>query len=170
MVDHDIRPHQPAYGQLQQATQQGPVAPVSDAQTPPSPGSAVYGPSVLPESSDEEAHTKKEAALTLQASDSTSLNLADRKAVDYEQPRDRPWKPTFMRLGPLAGLVAMFLAMGSLVAALGVLVASDGRPVPEWYTAEPSIILAVCTAVANLLIRYACMHPLFQPPSKSCTS
>ncbi|KAK3050521.1 hypothetical protein LTR09_008160 [Extremus antarcticus] len=51
----------------------------------------------------------------------------------------------------------MALAASSIAASLGILVAFDGAPVDTW-SGEPSIYLAICTAIANLLMRYACIQ------------
>lgn len=51
----------------------------------------------------------------------------------------------------------MFLAVVTLMIDAAVLIASDGASVTSW-SAGPSIYLAVCTAIANLAMRYACLH------------
>jgi hypothetical protein len=69
----------------------------------------------------------------------------------------RPWKTTFFRLGPLTGFLAMLVALSSIVISLGILVASDGAAVSSW-AIEPTVYLAICTAIANLAMRYACIQ------------
>lgn len=69
----------------------------------------------------------------------------------------RPWKSTFLRWGPLSGVFAMFLAISSMFACLGVLVGSNGVAVSNW-TVQPSEYLAIFTAIANLAMRYACIQ------------
>ena len=71
--------------------------------------------------------------------------------------RPRPWRTTLIRFGPLSGIFCMCLAIASIAASLGILVESNGATVASW-TAPPSTYLAVCTAVANLAMRYACIQ------------
>ncbi|KAK5172795.1 uncharacterized protein LTR77_002915 [Saxophila tyrrhenica] len=47
--------------------------------------------------------------------------------------------------------------MTSIVAALAILLGSRGQAVADWKT-PPSTYLAVCTALANLAMRYACIN------------
>jgi hypothetical protein len=51
----------------------------------------------------------------------------------------------------------MLLAFGSIIVSLGILVGSDGAAVSSW-TAPPSTFIAIFTAIANLLMRYACIQ------------
>lgn len=69
----------------------------------------------------------------------------------------RPWRTTLIRFGPLSGIFCMLLAIASMTASLGILAGSRGVPVAHW-AATPSTYLAVCTAVANLAMRYACIQ------------
>lgn len=68
----------------------------------------------------------------------------------------RPWRTTFIRFGPLSGIFCMLLAIASIFASLGILAASNKTSVTSW-TATPSTYLAICTAIANLSMRYACV-------------
>lgn len=72
--------------------------------------------------------------------------------------RETPWRTTFIRSGPLSGIFCMLLAIASIVASFGILVGSNGMPIMSW-SAPPSTYLAICTAIANLCMRYACMVP-----------
>ena len=69
----------------------------------------------------------------------------------------RPWKTTFMRLGPLSGILALMVAMASICASLGILIGSSNSPVADW-TVQPSTYLAICTAIANQSVRYATLQ------------
>lgn len=69
----------------------------------------------------------------------------------------RPWDSTFVRVGPLSGIGAMFLAIALLAVDAAVLVASNGASENSW-PAGPNVYLAVCAAVANLAVRYACLQ------------
>lgn len=70
----------------------------------------------------------------------------------------RQWKVTWFRFGPLSGIFAMLVALASIVMATAVLVSSDGQSVDKWGSAEPAILLAISTAIANLSIRFACVQ------------
>lgn len=69
----------------------------------------------------------------------------------------KPWRSTILRFGPITGILAMFVAMTSLIASLGILVGSQGADTSS-RIGEPSIYLAAFTAVANLSMRYACIQ------------
>ncbi|KAK5163275.1 uncharacterized protein LTR77_010861 [Saxophila tyrrhenica] len=71
--------------------------------------------------------------------------------------RDHPWKPSLLRIGPMSGLCVMLVAVGSMLASLAILLGSNHAAVTSW-KAPPSTYLAICTAVANLEIRYACVQ------------
>lgn len=82
---------------------------------------------------------------------------AIRGSADFNHPIPRPWSSTILRLGPITGILGMFLAMASLVASLGILVGSHGADTSSWI-GEPSIYLAGFTAIASLSMRYACIQ------------
>lgn len=72
-------------------------------------------------------------------------------------PPSRPWKETLLRAGPLSGILALLLSIASIVVSLGILIGSNHAPTQSWGT-EPSTYPAICTAIANLAIRYACIR------------
>ena len=69
----------------------------------------------------------------------------------------RPWRSAFIRFGPLSGILCMFIAAAGIIASLGILSGSDGALVANW-TAPPSTYLAICTAIANLAMRFAAIQ------------
>ena len=73
-----------------------------------------------------------------------------------KSPQTPPWKTTLIRLSPLSGILAMFLAVGCIVACLGVLAGSDHQA--EGWSVPPSTWIAIFTAIANLLVRYAAIQ------------
>ncbi|KAK5173253.1 uncharacterized protein LTR77_001934 [Saxophila tyrrhenica] len=89
--------------------------------------------------------------------DHDQTGLPAQRTRNSSRPLSRPWKPTLFRAGPLSGILAMLVALTSIVVSLAILVASDGAAVSSW-EAQPSIYLAICTAVANLAMRYACLQ------------
>ena len=69
----------------------------------------------------------------------------------------RPWVKTWLRFGPLSGIFCMIIAIASVMASLGILAGSNGVATAHW-VAPPSTYLAICTAIANLAMRYACIQ------------
>lgn len=86
------------------------------------------------------------------ATEKSSDSLSSSSCIGVHDVR-RPWKQTIIRLGPLAGLFSMVVALASIFASLGVLVGSNKAAVENW-AIQPSIYLAVCTAIANQSMRY----------------
>lgn len=80
-----------------------------------------------------------------------------RPATNRQSRYPRTWRSTFFRWGPLSGVFAMFLAISSVFACLGILVGSNGVAVTKWEV-QPSEYLAIFTAIANLAMRYACIQ------------
>lgn len=76
---------------------------------------------------------------------------------DRSTEQARPWTTTLLQFGPLSGIFAMFLALASIVGALGILVGSNGQPVSSW-SSPPSTYLAIFTAIANLSVRYSAIQ------------
>ena len=72
-------------------------------------------------------------------------------------PPARPWETAFLRFGPLAGIVAILLAIATLVASFAILAGSNGAAVADW-AAPPSTYLAICIALTNMSVRYAAMQ------------
>jgi hypothetical protein len=87
-----------------------------------------------------------------------SVSPTDSSPTGSSSIRSRPWKPTLLRLGPLAGLTAMLASIASILCSLAVLVVSNGAAVETWPAVHPSILLAIFTACANLAIRFACIQ------------
>ena len=83
--------------------------------------------------------------------------LAGSELGSATTPPAKSWRTAFIRLGPLAGISGMFMALVGIVASLGILAGSDGVPVASW-TVPPSTYLAICTALANVSMRYAAIH------------
>lgn len=53
-------------------------------------------------------------------------------STDVANPEPRAWTTSFFRLGPLSGIFCILVAMGSIIAALGILVGSRGAAVTTW--------------------------------------
>ena len=84
-------------------------------------------------------------------------SILDEPVGTYRSSEPRPWRAKFMRFGPVVGLLSMMIALLSILAAFGILAGSRGDAVDSWITAPPTY-LAICTAVANLAMRYACIQ------------
>jgi hypothetical protein len=127
---------------------------------PTSPSTSMSDSTVSPDSLNGNTETKVGDIVTYHSmsepdSPNTDTGHAELHPV---QNGGKAWRETFWRMGPLAGIAAMLLALASIVAALGILVSSDGAAVTSWRGAEPSFFLAIITAIANLAIRYACIQ------------
>lgn len=101
---------------------------------------------------------------TIESNQNHHVPLSKLGAVtEHENRAHRPsryprlWKTIFVRWGPLSGLFAMFLAMSSIFACLGILVGSSGVAVSIW-SVQPSEYPAIFTAIANLSMRHACIQ------------
>ena len=87
----------------------------------------------------------------------SSSNAQASVTVSDNDASERPacsWKTRILRLAPLSGLFSIMLAIGSILAALGILVGSRGAAKDSW-SVPPSTYLAICTAVANQALRFA---------------
>jgi hypothetical protein len=73
----------------------------------------------------------------------------------YRNP-PRPWKTTLLRAAPLSGIFALAVVLVNILVSFAILAASDGVAITSW-TAAPSIYLAICVAITNLAMRYACL-------------
>jgi hypothetical protein len=62
-----------------------------------------------------------------------------------------------MNWQPLRAIVALLLAAASAVASIVILLSSNNQPVDEWFghKSRPPVMLAVCTVIANMSIKYA---------------
>lgn len=84
-------------------------------------------------------------------------SILDEPVGPYRSSEPRPWRAKFMRFAPVVGLLSMMTALLSILAAFGILAESRGDAVDSWITAPPTY-LAICTAIANLAMRYACVQ------------
>lgn len=80
--------------------------------------------------------------------------VLDEPIGPYRSSEPRPWRARFLRFGPIAGLISMLIALSSIFVSFGILAGSRGEAVEAWRTTPPTL-LAICTAVANLAMRYA---------------
>jgi hypothetical protein len=65
-----------------------------------------------------------------------------------------PWGPSLYRIRPLSGITALVISLTCIVASLGILLGSRGKPVDSWYF-KPTVLLAVATAVSNTALNCA---------------
>lgn len=90
----------------------------------------------------------------------SDLDIQGMTTPSHEAPRGgpsrypRPWKTTFFRLAPLAGIGCMLFAVVSLLISFGILTGSNTAPVSMW-SVQSSAYNAICTAVANQAIKFA---------------
>ena len=64
------------------------------------------------------------------------------------------WQPTIIQSRPLSGLCALMLTWACMLAALGVLIASNNQPVTSW-SVQPTVPLAILSAAGAASLRYA---------------
>lgn len=64
------------------------------------------------------------------------------------------WTSTWKRLGPLAGIVCLLIAIFGTAVSFIILWTSNGAPTSEW-TVSPSTYLAIVTAIVNQVLGYA---------------
>lgn len=64
-----------------------------------------------------------------------------------------------LRIGPLTGLAALFLALVLLSASFAILMISDGQETAKWHEPwVPTVWLAIFTAISNKLIAFAAVQ------------
>jgi Protein of unknown function (DUF3176) len=67
----------------------------------------------------------------------------------------RPWSPGIADRFPWTGSLAVFGVVFYILATVVVLVTANGAPVESWpspnHSLQPAVLLAICSAVANLL-------------------
>lgn len=69
-------------------------------------------------------------------------------------PRRYRWRPTFWRVRPLLGVVALLTAITCLLLSLAILKASNGDPTYNW-SFQPTVYLAIATAISNAALQCA---------------
>jgi hypothetical protein len=80
------------------------------------------------------------------------INTAPRSSLDSGKngkPQSRPWRPSILRLGPLAGLIALLFSFLQIFASYAILAASHNDLVANWKY-QPSVYLAVLTAISKV--------------------
>lgn len=79
------------------------------------------------------------------------------RAANRTEPR--PWETGFWRRIPWDGLLALVLGFGCGIAALSIVLISEGKPLTYWriagYQVQPTVMLSVIITVANMLLTYA---------------
>lgn len=104
--------------------------------------------------------TEKQSSASTDESPTSWFKVPEWPVLRRTNANGRPWRTTFIRLGPLSGLFSMLLAIASIVASLGILIGSDGHDVQTWQ-APPATYLAILTSIANLCVRYACIQGMY---------
>ncbi|OCL06727.1 hypothetical protein AOQ84DRAFT_355343 [Glonium stellatum] len=65
-----------------------------------------------------------------------------------------PWRTGFWRRFPWLGILALFGAVLCAAAMVGILVASDNKPVDHW-NIQPTVYLSIASTAANILLQFA---------------
>lgn len=75
-----------------------------------------------------------------------------------EQPTVSPWAPKHRKHIPWVAVTSLIVALGCIGACVAILASSDGQPIESWPTTgapvQPSVMLSVAAAVANMSIRF----------------
>ena len=64
------------------------------------------------------------------------------------------WDPKILQIRPIAGITAICIVLGCIVASLAVLIVSDGQAVDSW-PIQPTVYLAIVAAIANSALALA---------------
>ncbi|KAK4508201.1 hypothetical protein PRZ48_001939 [Zasmidium cellare] len=64
------------------------------------------------------------------------------------------WRPSYKRIGPVLGLMALGFIMLAIPASALVLALSNGKPVEQWRV-QPSVFISVLTGVGNKALSFA---------------
>ena len=79
--------------------------------------------------------------------------------IDDHTYSSKPWSPGFWRRLPWSGILSLMGVVICAIATAVVLVLSDGKVVDGWpshgLAVQPTVLLAILSAVANSLLRYA---------------
>ena len=81
------------------------------------------------------------------------------KSPTVSAQESRPWRPSFLRIRPLSGLIAIAIIICCMFVNLGILFGSNHAPTESWRY-QPSTYLAIMTAISNLALRYASFQGL----------
>lgn len=68
--------------------------------------------------------------------------------------KGQPWEPGFLGRAPWLGLSAILGALVGIIAAILVLVISNGQPVHNWVV-QPTVYLAIASAATNIFLHFA---------------
>jgi hypothetical protein len=66
----------------------------------------------------------------------------------YHKRDNQTWNPSLFQFRPLAGILALIVALCCLFASLGILLLSDGQAVESW-PVQPAVYLAIIAALTN---------------------
>jgi hypothetical protein len=94
---------------------------------------------------------KEQSAMAVAISPATTTS---RGSSTSALPRRYRWRPTFWRVRPLIGVMALLTAIICLLVSLAILKASDGDPTNSW-SFQPTVYLAIATAISNAALQCA---------------
>ncbi|KAF7189563.1 hypothetical protein HII31_09203 [Pseudocercospora fuligena] len=77
-----------------------------------------------------------------------------RKCFGTSSPHTSAWNPSFRRSGPVLGLSVLIMSICTIFVSLGILLGSHEKPQRLW-TWQPTVYLAISTAVSNACLGYA---------------
>jgi hypothetical protein len=84
----------------------------------------------------------------------TSTTLDDAECNNSRLPKRYRWQPTFWRIQPLLGILALTVTISCLFVSLGILYTSNGDKTSIWYF-QPTVYLAIASACSNAALQCA---------------
>lgn len=78
------------------------------------------------------------------------------------------WRPGIFRRIPWSGISALFGAFCATMAAIGILVASDGMQIQNWKY-PPTVYLSVAYTISNILVAAAFSEAVTVSQERDCT-
>lgn len=72
----------------------------------------------------------------------------------HHRPIEPTWKPSFFQIRPIAGILALSIAVCCPIAALAILLVSDRQSIDSW-PVQPAVYLAIIAALMNTALQVA---------------
>ncbi|KAK5674852.1 hypothetical protein LTS10_012589 [Elasticomyces elasticus] len=77
----------------------------------------------------------------------------------FDRRSEQAWTPSVLSIRPLLGLLALVVSIACMLVSLAILLASNDQPVSKW-TIQPTVYLAIASALANTALAFARYHAI----------